>query len=818
LLRQHRLTTGLTQEELAELAGLGRRGIQNLERGMHQPQRETLARLSAALALGGAERECFEAAARPSPRYRAGPSHVPHGGPADDGRAGTPRHNLPLPLTSFIGRKKELTELTGWLRDPTGPRLLTLTGAGGCGKTRLALELARALTRDVADGIWLIDLAPLADPERVTHTIAAVVGIREVTQEPIMVTLIRVLAPKRALLVLDNCEHLVDACARATQELLARCPHLTIVVTSREALRIAGEVTWRVPSLSVPPPNARPASTADPVSFLAPFEAAQLFLARTLAIRPSFAVVSSNVRAIAEICRRLDGIPLAIELAAARLGTFSVEQLAARLDQRFQILRQGQRTALPRHQTLAALIGWSYDLLSEPQRILFNRLAVFAGGWTLSAAEAICSADPLATEDIPDVLGQICDKSLALADIPPGDGETRYRLLESLREYARERLNASVETNTMRARHAAYHLSLAEQAQAQLRGPRQVDWYSLLDRERDNMRAALQWLLQHHDAQASLRLGAAIWKFWQVRGPVSEGRQRLSEILALSETSAPTSARAMVLFGLAEVAMLQGDFEEATSRLEQCLAIARELEERRVASWALQELGFVEFLQCHYTAARPLVEAALAIAQEMDNRHIVGYCLQVLGSITFLQGDIESARRQLDEALFIARERRDAFRIAHALDWLGYVALAQGNLAEAGLLFKETASMSMELGDTVPVANALDGLGSLAAAQGNPARAFCLVGAVDAQRMNAGGGVAPVASARREPWLRLARQALGEEDVQDAWARGRAMTLEQAVAYALDDNTETTLRVCREPIFVDGARPSRASRLRPSPT
>jgi tetratricopeptide (TPR) repeat protein len=352
-------------------------------------------------------------------------------------------------------------------------------------------------------------------------------------------------------------------------------------------------------------------------------------------------------------------------------------------------------------------------LLSEPPRVLFNRLSVFAGGWSLPAIETICAGDPIAAEDITDVLGQLGDKSLVLADMSVSSGETRYGVLETLRDYAQARLATSGEADVLRDKHAAYFVALTEQAQAGIRGPRQVDWYNLLDRERDNIQAALQWLRRQADAGASLRLGATMWKFWAVRGPLSEARQRLSEILALPAAPMATSVRAAVLFGLAEVAMHQGDFREATSRFGQSLVIARELGERRLTSWALQELGIVELLQCHYPVARLLVEEALTIAREMDNSHIVGYCLQVLGSISFLEGDVERARHQLDEALAIARGRRDVFRVMHALDWLGYVALAEGNRAEAGLVFKETSDMSSELGDAGMLANALEGFGSL---------------------------------------------------------------------------------------------------------
>lgn len=438
-------------------------------------------------------------------------------------------HNLPLQLTSFVGRERELADIAALVATQ---RLVTLTGPGGTGKTRLALQAAADTLEAYPDGVWLAELGALAEPTLVPAAVAAAVGVREEPGRPLLGTLTAALRPKCLLLMLDNCEHLLEGCARLADALLRACPRLTILATSREALGIAGETGWRVPSLALPD-----AAQPPPVAALTQYEAVRLFVDRALADDPAFRVTSHNASAVAEVCHRLDGIPLALELAAARLRVLPVEQLLARLEDRFRLLTGGSRTALPRQQTLRATVDWSYALLSDPEKTCFNRLAVFAGGFTLEAAEAVC-ADAAAVEPaaVLDLLTHLIDKSLVSAGRLP-DGTGRCRLLETLRHYARQTLAASGEAAAVHERHARHFLAYVEQAEPALRGPAQLDWLDWLDwlerleREHDNLRAALDWFAEHGPAEDGLRLAAALGSrasFWVTRGYLAEGRQRLA--------------------------------------------------------------------------------------------------------------------------------------------------------------------------------------------------------------------------------------------------------------------------------------------------
>ena len=409
------------------------------------------------------------------------------GAPAPD------RHRLPHPLTTFVGRARELDDLRRLLEAPGGPRLLTLTGPGGVGKTRLALQAAReALERAPAaypEGVCLVDLAPVRDAGLVPQTVAAAVGVREEPDRELLATLTNALRPRRLLLVVDNCEHLVEACARLAEALLQACPGLRILATSRELLGVAGETARRVPSLRLPDPSRlrRP----PPAEALRGYEAVRLFVDRAQAVQSSFRLTEQNAPAVARICAQLDGIPLAIELAAGRLPALSAEQLAARLEDRFRLLTGGSRTALPRHQTLRAAVDWSHALLREPERVVFRRLAVFAGGWTLEAAEAVCAGGAIEAPAVVDLLTQLVAKSLVLAE--EHGGAVRYRLLETLRQYAHGQLDDAGEGPGVRARHLTWYLALAERAAPELRGPQQVAWLDRLEAELDNVRVLLDW-------------------------------------------------------------------------------------------------------------------------------------------------------------------------------------------------------------------------------------------------------------------------------------------------------------------------------------
>jgi non-specific serine/threonine protein kinase len=477
--------------------------------------------------------------------------------------------NLPLPLTSFVGRDTAIAEVTRLL---STTRLLTLTGAGGCGKSRLALRIGEEVRRAYADGAWLVELAALSDPTLLPHTVASALGVREAPGRPLLDLLTAYLRGRSLLLILDNCEHLVAACAPLAETLLRACPGLTILATSRHVLGVAGETAWRVPSLAVPDLHSPP-----PLERLVHYEAVQLFIDRATAAQPGLQVTQQNAPAVARICHHLDGIPLAIELAAARARVFAVEQIAARLDDRFRLLTAGPRTALPRQQSLGATVDWSYALLSEPERALLRRLAVCAGGWTFEAAEVVAAGDGVQPYAVLDLLAQLVDKSLVIAE--ERRGAVRYRLLETIREYACDRLQAAGEAAGTRDRHRAYFLALAEEAEPQLRGAESQRFLDRLEEEHANLRVALEWALASPDGgEAALRLSGALAWFWWLRSYHDEGWRWLERALAGAPEA--SAARMKALHGAGYLAHHRRDSALARALLGESLAIARALDDR----------------------------------------------------------------------------------------------------------------------------------------------------------------------------------------------------------------------------------------------
>jgi non-specific serine/threonine protein kinase len=653
-----------------------------------------------------------------------------------------PRHNLPTQLTSFVGREAVLADLAQALATT---RLLTLTGVGGTGKTRLALQLATNALAAYPEGVWFVDLAPLADPALIPQTIAGVLGVIEQSGEPILTTVQRVLRDQHVLLILDNCEHLLDACARLADDLLRGCPRLQILATSREALGIGGEVARRVPSLSAPAPDQQLA-----VEKLNQYEAVQLFVERALAVQPAFTVTEPNAAAVARLCWRLDGIPLAIELAAARVRVLTVEQIASRLNDRFRLLTGGSRTALRRQQTLAAAIDWSHDLLSAPERTVFRRLAVFAGGWNLEAAEGVCSdltpnpspralgegnrspspsgvpsgpgegagakvrpPTPIESPDVLDLLTSLVDKSLVLAE---GQGaDTRYRLLETIRQYAGEKLLAAGEAEAMRDRHLGWSLSLAELAKPELIGPRQVAWLDRLEQEQDNLRAALEWALEREPADRALRLAAAVWRLWHVRDRIGEGREWLLRVLAVPVAAEPTLARAEMLDGACEIAFRYRGDDPAVPRLgEECLAIYRALGDHRGTAWALCHLAHYAAHTGEVGRAEELAAEALALAREAEASWVVAQALEALGKAALFRGDYPLARRCCEGSLAIFREVGDRRAISFGLSFLCWSTCEQGDLGSAWTYSREALTVARELHSKSYIADALYQLGDLA--------------------------------------------------------------------------------------------------------
>jgi non-specific serine/threonine protein kinase len=703
LLRRARRAAGLTQEELAERAGLSVRAVSDLERGVKRgPRAASLRLLVDALGLAPDARAALAAAA-------ARPAAAP----------APPPHNLPLQLTSFVGRERELAAVRRLL---AGARLLTLTGAGGAGKTRLALEAAAGVAGAYAAGTWLVALAPVGDPALVGPAIAGALGVREAGARPLRDALADHLRERCLLLVLDNFEHLLAA-APLVPDLLAACPGLTVLATSRAPLRVSGEQEYPVPPLALPD-----AAETAPAS-LTENEAVRLFVERARAVRPDFVVTDQNARAVAEVCRRLDGLPLALELAAARVRVLGVEELLARLEDRFRLLTGGSRTALERHQTLQAAVDWSYDLLTDQERALFARLAVFAGGWTLEAAEAVGAGEGVETSEVLDLLTRLVDQSLVQAEAQP-DGTVRYRLLETLRAYARDTLAAGGLEARVRDRHAGYYAALAERAAPELRGPDSAAWHDRVERELDNVRGALGWAAAGGPVAAGLRLATALHWYWFMRRPL-EGRAWLDRILALpgpSEPACPAAAvglalRARALGGAALLALGEGDLEVAQAQGGEALALARQAGDRPATATALGGLGGIARARGEDTVARSLWEESLALSGELGDRLGMAISLRHLARIAARGRDDALAEAHYQRALALHREAGDHSGTAGVLGELGNLARGRADFAGAREAYEASLAHFREAGDPQGCALSLGRLAGLAAARGEHAAA-----------------------------------------------------------------------------------------------
>jgi predicted ATPase/DNA-binding CsgD family transcriptional regulator len=596
--------------------------------------------------------------------------------------------NLPISATSFVGRERELAEIAGLL---ARTRLLTLTGAGGVGKTRLALELARAVRHTYADGVWLVELASLADPALVPQAVATAIGVREQPGRPMADTLTAWLADKRSLLVLDNCEHLIEACAGLADALLGSCPNLRVLATSREPLAIGGEVAWRVPSLPVPGRQNLGRGMVEQV------DAARLFRERARAVRPAFAITDRNAPAVAEVCRRLDGIPLAIELAAARVTALTVEQIAARLDDQIRLLTGGARTVPPRQQTLRATIDWSHGLLDEPERVALRRLAVFSGGFSLEAAEAVCAGDGVEPGEALDRLTRLVEKSLVQVEASDSE-EARFHLLEMVRLYGLERLREAGEEAAIRARHVECYLALVERVEPELRGHDQLTWLPRLDLEHDNLRAAMAWSIEI-DPESAARFVASLWPYWQVRTHYAEWESWLDRIRPPAGRPTPQTALwSRVLYGAARLRFELGDRAEARACAAASVKAARAAGDARLLGRALRVQARLLLDTDEFEAAHRLLDEALALFHAASDAHGTGDVLWAQGLAARYQGDFRRARALLEEGLIHLERAGDRFPIIIALGFLGEVHREQGEHARAEELLEASLAVAREWG------------------------------------------------------------------------------------------------------------------------
>lgn len=628
-------------------------------------------------------------------------------------------HNLPAPRTALIGRERELAETKRLL---AMTRLLTLTGAGGSGKTRLALEIARDLAGAYPDGVWLVELATLSEPELVPQAVATVLGVREKPGRSISEALADYLRRKNLMLVLDNCEHLLDAVATLSGLLLDSCLRLRILATSREALNIPGELNWPVPTLSLPD-AADGSLTFQKIEGCA---SVRLFVERASRKTPVFSPEAENIQTIAEICQRMDGMPLAIELAAARVGALTVEQISGRLGDYLTLLTAGNRTATPRQQTLKGALDWSYDLLLETEKKLFARLSAFVGGWTLEAAEAVGAGDGVEEGKILDLLSRLVDKSMVIAE-PGGDGALRYRMLEPVRQYGWSRLAESGDSDCMRRLHAAWFLDLAERAEPELRGARQASWLERLEREHDNLRAALSWALEKRGAEFGLRLAGALGEFWHLHGHLSEGRRWLDAALASGEDLS-AFARAKALARVGYIAWEQGDYERSLAFSERSLMLARELGDAEIVAAALSNLGWAALFQNDLQRASTLTEEAISLQRALGDAVEVARSLLILGLAAHARHDYERAMTLHEESLTVARQEEDGLALALSLALGALIYLERSDHKLARALCVEGIELSRRFGMPHLTAAHLHILALLAALQGRPVRSARLWG------------------------------------------------------------------------------------------
>jgi predicted ATPase/class 3 adenylate cyclase len=806
------------------------------------------------------------------------------------------RHNLPAQTTSFIGREKEMAEIKLALEKH---RLVTLTGSGGTGKTRLSLQVAAELVEQYPDGVWFIELAPLTDPALIPQTMLSVLGVSEQQGKSALQSLTDHIHEKKLLFILDNCEHLIEACAKVADSLLSDSQALKILASSREALGVKGEMAWHVPSLSMPDMKQLPT-----IEQLSQYEAVRLFIERASLAQQHFTVTKDNAPAIAQICFRLDGIPLAIELAAARVKVIKAEQIAERLTDRFRLLTGGSRTALPRQQTLRAMIDWSYDLLAENEKLLLRRLAVFTGGWTLELAEQICSDEKIDALEVLDMLGRLVDKSLV--SVNEDDAETRFRMLETVRQYAREKLFESGEGELIRDRHAQCFLQFAEKAEPEIRGRDQLHWLNLLELDHDNLRAALEWT-RDHDINACLRLATILWRLWDLRSYNTDAFTWADQLLDLTEGVSPAvRAKALVsaanYFGNSQEAdrvkrmvdmaallaeqvndkaslavalrsqgqlLMFANLQAALELFERSLALCRQINDswemsitlymlgllaanfqndrpralslyeegiqqarlsgdRRRISLGLAYLAFLNLDQGNPAAARTLYVEGLALVREIEDRRVIHERLGDIAMVDIFLEDYTQAEKSLNLICSFSREVGDPAGLIPSLLNLGVIAWARGDLtlfaeklAEAlpvagqlnnrlwiaNVLFHQsvcdrlnrkwsaarenlTQSLKLNIAENVPwgIYGCLDAFGILATAQGSAERAALLFGAAQKMRDTIPPWAEfPIFRRDRESALASARSALGNIAFAEAYAKGQAMTSEEAIKYAFEE-------------------------------
>lgn len=704
------------------------------------------------------------------------------------------RHsNLPRPLTSFIGREKELQQLAELA---CRARLVTITGPGGVGKTRMAIQVGAALASQFQDGVWWVELAALSRPSapKVSDTgnldqlpddlvplaIARILRIPEEPGLPILEGLLAALREKQLLLVLDNCEHLIADCAAIAERLLGECPDVSILATSREALGVPGEKTWLLPSLSLPE-----IGVAADLPRLLQSEAVSLFIERAGDVHPAYQPGQAEALTIAQICMRLDGIPLAIELAAARKSVLSTQEIAARLDRRFSLLTSSRRTALPRHQTLHAAIEWSFELLSQPEQVLFHRLSVFAGSFSLEAAEAICTSPEIAGDEVLGLLGRLVDKSLLRVEISPPDSSlaTRYRFLDTIHSYGRLKLQEAHETSWMSNRHAAYYVGLVEAAEPELLLQTQVRWFKLLQAEKENLRAVIEYSALSDQAENALRVVVALTWFWFSNGPNREGLDLAIQALSIPSAVHFKDLRARALNSAGLMQIYGGEIASARRSLEEAQSVLRELDNQANLAWSLQCLGLVLAFDGKYDQADAAFQEGLAIARKLGGKHVNTF-LHFLGDIELHRGDRIRAQETYLESVNILRWMGSKSFLGYPLRRLGYLALAHNNILQAKEYFQESLALNLEVSDQRAITGCLISSAALALHLDKPEVAARLCGMVEKRQDLLTTHLHYTDQAEYGLVRNKLYAALDEAAFMAAYSAGWDLTLEQGINFA----------------------------------
>ena len=786
-LRRLRQTVGITQEELANRAGLSPNGVSALERGQRKrPYPHTVRALADALGLAEDERATLLAAV--PERGGAASSTAAEDAPASAPVASSSMSSaLPRPATPLVGRERELEEVAGLLGQEGDTRLLTLTGIGGVGKTRLAVEAARDAAANFPDGSVFVGLAPLGDPALVLSTIVRAFGLREVEGRTPREALVDHLQDKSLLLVLDNFEHLLKA-APEVARLIEACPDLTVLSTSRAPLRIRGEQEYHVS------PLALPASTRTMTeNNVLESPSGRLFLERARAVSPGFKVTGENAGAVAAICWRLAGLPLALELAAAKVRFLDPVALLSRLD---QALSSTWARDLPeRQRTMRAALNWSYELLSGPERELFRRLSVFSGGFSLEAAEAVGATGR--DGEVLDLLGGLVEQSLVEATPDPRGNVARYGILEPVRQYARERLEENGEAEGGRRRHADFYLALAETAEPELKGASQVEWLNTLEREHDNLRAALSWLLERDEVETAAHLEYSLYVFWWIRGYHTEGRRWIETTLTRG-SDLSLVGRAKALFVRGAMAMGQGDHSIAKTCYTESYALFEAVGDVYGGARPGLGLGLLAMARADAQQATQYLQESARAASEIGDYFWAALSLNALGMVALGQGDYDGAQASLAEGLALAQRAGDRFSRYIALYNQSVLAQAQGDYNRAAALFEEGLEFSLEVGDYANTAYCLEGLAAVAVARGEADRAARLLGAAQRIREEVGAAVYTYRPDRslQERTMAAAHTQLGDPAFEQARAEGRTMTFDQAIEYAFGTN-EAPTTTCR---------------------